>query len=95
MDLRVELLPGRVVKLDALRLEKRQEIAKDELHAFAPDRHISLTTEDIVGVTLERGRAATTQPSLTAAPACPIRMKITPKAANASELENCSSETTR
>jgi branched-chain amino acid transport system substrate-binding protein len=32
-------------------------------HAFAPDRHISLTTDDIVGVTLERGRAATTQPS--------------------------------
>jgi branched-chain amino acid transport system substrate-binding protein len=32
-------------------------------HAFAPDRHISLTIEDIVGVTLERGRAVPTSPS--------------------------------
>ena len=31
-------------------------------HAFAPDRHISLTKEDIVGVCLERGKATTTQP---------------------------------
>ena len=31
-------------------------------HAFAPDRHISLTEEDIVGITLERGSAAQTQP---------------------------------
>jgi branched-chain amino acid transport system substrate-binding protein len=32
-------------------------------HAFAPDRHISLTIEDIVGVTLERGAATQTSPS--------------------------------
>jgi branched-chain amino acid transport system substrate-binding protein len=31
-------------------------------HAFAPDRHISLTKEDIVGVCLERGKATSTQP---------------------------------
>lgn len=31
-------------------------------HAFAPDRHISLTKEDIVGVTLERGNAVQTDP---------------------------------
>ncbi|MEX2459386.1 MAG: ABC transporter substrate-binding protein [Actinomycetota bacterium] len=31
-------------------------------HAFAPDRHISLTKEDIVGVCLERGKAVNTNP---------------------------------
>jgi len=31
-------------------------------HAFAPNRHISLTIEDIVGVTLERGKAQQTTP---------------------------------
>jgi branched-chain amino acid transport system substrate-binding protein len=32
-------------------------------HEFAPDRHISLTKEDIVGVCLERGKAVDTNPS--------------------------------
>jgi branched-chain amino acid transport system substrate-binding protein len=32
-------------------------------HTFAPNRHISLTIEDIVGVTLERGKAQPTAPS--------------------------------
>jgi branched-chain amino acid transport system substrate-binding protein len=32
-------------------------------HAFAPNRHISLTKDDIVGVTLERGKAVPTRPS--------------------------------
>lgn len=32
-------------------------------HAFAPQRHISLTKDDIVGVTLERGQAIPTRPS--------------------------------
>ena len=35
-------------------------------HAFAPDRHISLTKEDIVGVCLERGKAVDTRPVLRA-----------------------------
>ncbi|MGH2739274.1 MAG: ABC transporter substrate-binding protein [Actinomycetota bacterium] len=32
-------------------------------HEFAPDRHISLTKDDIVGVTLERGQAVSTTPA--------------------------------
>lgn len=32
-------------------------------HSFTPQRHISLTKEDIVGVTLERGKAVPTNPS--------------------------------
>jgi branched-chain amino acid transport system substrate-binding protein len=32
-------------------------------HAFAPDRHISLTKEDIIGVCLERGKAVNTNPA--------------------------------